>query len=125
MIRCQWLYQHFLALQSLRLKVGYKPVDDRLKSAVQDFRQLMKRKPDAVVGNPVLREIVGSDLLAPIAGTHHTLSFRADLRKLLFELHLVQARTENLHCFRAILDLRFLVLAGNHRIRGQMCNPYR
>jgi len=36
-------------------------VDERAELAVHDFGQLMERKADAVIGDAVLREIVGAD----------------------------------------------------------------
>jgi len=45
------------------------------------------RKADAVVGEAVLREVLGADLLAAVAGAHRLLAFADQFGLLLFHLH--------------------------------------
>src|SRR4051794_35160163 len=60
------------------LVVTRQGIDNRLQSSFHREVKLMKGKTDAVVGNPILREIVCPDLLATIAGSNHAFAFRAD-----------------------------------------------
>src|SRR5437868_14342289 len=48
-------------------------IDDAIQIAVEDARQVREVLPDPVIGDSVLRVIIGSDLLGPLAG--------ADLRQ--------------------------------------------
>src|SRR5215468_5026740 len=50
-----------LLLQLLGLIVRDQRLDQRLDLAVHDLIELVDRKPDTVIGEPVLREIVGAD----------------------------------------------------------------
>ena len=73
-----------------------------------------------MVGEAVLREVVGADLLAAVAG--------ADLLLAVFGLELVdalgfdlvEAGAEDAHSLFAILDLRFFVLAADDGVGRQM-----
>src|SRR3954471_166380 len=49
--------------------VGRQRGDDVVEIAGQHVGQSIDREPDAVVGGPVLLEVVGADLLAPPAAT--------------------------------------------------------
>ena len=51
-----------------------------------------KSEADAVVGDSVLREVVGADLLAAIAATHHVAALGGLLGLLLLALDLIEAR---------------------------------
>src|SRR5262249_2632585 len=67
-----------------------------------------------------LREIVGSDLLATVAGAHHAAPLSADLFLLFLQLYFVKSRAQHALGFGAILDLRFLILAGDNQPRRQV-----
>ena len=56
--------------QLLRLKVGNQGVDHGLQPAIHDVVQLMQAESDAMVGQPILREIVRPDFFASIARPH-------------------------------------------------------
>src|SRR4051794_39566821 len=82
--------------------------------AGEDGVEVVGRVLDAVIRHAPLREVVGADLLRPLA--------RADLcaalgrlgRLLLGELLLVQARPEHAHRLLAVLQLGLLVLHRDH-----------
>ena len=57
-------------------------VKDRLEFAVHDFRELVNGESDAMIGDAVLREIVGANLLATVAGSDHA---RGQKIKIIFE----------------------------------------
>src|ERR1700742_3016018 len=63
------------SLETLRLIMRDEGIDGRLEPAFHHFGELVIGQPDAVVGEPVLGEIVSADLLATIAGSHLLLSF--------------------------------------------------
>ena len=86
-----------LLFEFLRLEVGGQRLDERLQLAFHHLIQLMQREADAVIRNAILREIIGADLLAAVAGAHHAAPLRADFFLLLLELHLVEPRTQHAH----------------------------
>src|SRR5437667_7483405 len=88
-------------------------VDERAELAFHNFGYLVERQADAVIGDAVLRDIVGADFLGAVAGLDLPAAFGGESGLALFLLLLVQARAENAHGFGAILDLRFFVLLGN------------
>ena len=61
-------------------------IDDLIQIAVHDLVQIMDRQANAVVRAAVLREVVGADLFAPVAGTHLPLPVGIDGVLLLFLL---------------------------------------
>src|SRR5439155_11331088 len=65
-----------VAFELLGLVMRDQRVDDVVDLAVHHAVELVKVQTDAVVGEPVLREVVGADFLAAVA--------RADLRAALF-----------------------------------------
>src|SRR5207247_7551274 len=91
-------------LELLGLGMRDQRVDDLAEVAVEDFLQAMQREADAVVGHPRLLEVVGPDLLAPVAGAHLALALARDLALLLLERDLVEARAQDLHGLLAVLD---------------------
>src|SRR5207247_6647441 len=54
--------------------------------AVQDFSQSVRREVDAMIRNPVLREVIGPDLLGPLARAHLTTPVFRDRFLLLAQL---------------------------------------
>ena len=98
------------SLQFLCLVIGNQRINNRLQSALHDQVQLVQRQPDAVIGKPVLREVIRANFFLAIAGLDLPTPFRHDRRLLLLLLQFVKTRAQNTHCFRAILDLRFFVL---------------
>src|SRR5262249_55988016 len=76
--------------------------------------------PDAVIGDPVLREVVGPDLFGAVARADLRLAAGGFARDLALALGLEDARAQDLHRLRAILDLRALVLAGDDHAGRQV-----
>ena len=63
--------------------MGDHGIDDGVHPAFHHQIQLVEGEADAVVGEAVLREVVGADLLTAVTGTHHALALSADGRLLL------------------------------------------
>ncbi len=80
---------------------------------------------DAVIGDPVLGIVVGSDLLRALAGADHGSSFGADGRVLTLALDVEQARAEDLERLGLVLELRALVLARGDDARRDVRDPDR
>ncbi len=59
-----------LVLELAAALVGDQRVDDLVELAGQDLVELVEVEVDAVVGDPVLLEVVGADLLGPAAAAH-------------------------------------------------------
>src|SRR5439155_25135424 len=73
--------------------------------------ELVQRELDAVVAHAVLRIIVGSNLLAALAGADHPATLGGELRLLLLALDVEKAALQHLERLRLVLQLRALVLA--------------
>ena len=80
----------------------------------------MQRHVDAMVRDATLREIVGADLGAAIAGRDLRAPLRRVLGLRLGELRVVEPRAQHLHGARPVLDLRPLVLTGDHEPARQV-----
>src|SRR6476659_2635172 len=78
--------------QLLRLVGGDQRVDQRVEIATQDTRQVVKRYVDSVIGDAVLREIIGANLLAAVARLHLRATGRAQLGVAFLLLEIPQAR---------------------------------
>src|SRR6185295_3402862 len=96
---------HFLALV-----MSNERVEDRVHLAFHHEIELMERETDAVIAHAILREVVGADLLAAVARSHHALALGAEGRLLFFQLQLVQPGTQHALRLGAIFYLRFFVL---------------
>src|SRR5690349_7016857 len=72
-------------LEFFRLEMRGERVHQGLQLAIHDVAQLVKSKADAVVGYPVLGEIVGTDFFAAIATTHHGATFLRECLLLLLQ----------------------------------------
>ena len=100
--------------------MGDEGVDGGLEHAFHHHVELVVGEADAVVGEAVLREVVGADLFAAVAGAYLLLAVLGlDLVDAL-SFDLVEAGAENAHGFFAVLDLRFFVLAGDDGLRRQV-----
>src|SRR4051795_8368567 len=96
--------------EAVRLVRHDERVDQRVELAFQHARDVVDRRPDAVVGHPVVREVVGPDLLGPLPAAHHQPALRALRLALLGELHVVQAGSQYRHGLGLVLVLALLVL---------------
>ncbi len=65
----------------------------------------MHRVADPMIGDAVLAEVVGPDLLGAFAGAHLGLPVLGDGIVLLLHLEVVETRSQHLHRLCAILDL--------------------
>ena len=61
-------------------------IDRGLQPALHDFRQLVIGESDAVIGEAILRKVVGADLFAPVAASHLAAPFLR--QRLLLAFHL-------------------------------------
>src|ERR1700735_2967403 len=77
-----------------------------------------------MVGEAVLRKVIGADLFAAVARANHGAALGAYSGLLLFELELVEPRAQHAFGFGAVLDLRFFVLAGDYQAGGQVRDAY-
>src|SRR5580704_1574428 len=73
-----------------------------------------------MVGDAVLGIVVGADFFGAVAGFDLAAAFGADRGLLLFELHFIEAGTQNAHSLGAIFDLGFFVLLGDDQARRQV-----
>ncbi len=73
-----------------------------------------------MVGEAVLREVVGADLLAAVAGAYLLLAVLGLELVDALGFDLVEAGAEDAHGLLAVLDLGFFVLAGDDGLRGQV-----
>ena len=81
----------------------------------------MDGEADAVVGDAVVVEVAGADLLGAVAGADLGTAQVAALLRLLLLLVLVEARAQPLQGELAVLDLRALRLAGDDEIGRASC----
>ena len=80
----------------------------------------MDGEADAVVGDTVLREVVGADFFAAIAAADHRFALFRESFLLLLHLDFIQTGAQDAHTFLAILDLGFFVLAADHCVGGNV-----
>src|SRR5690606_22016504 len=73
----------------------------------QDLVQAVKGQVDPVVGDPTLREIIGSDALRPVARSDHRLARAGTRAGEPLPLHLVEAGAQHLERLGLVLVLRF------------------
>ena len=57
--------------------MGAERADQFGEIAVDDFVELVERKSDSVVGDPVLRKVVCANLLGTLGCAHHCSAFGA------------------------------------------------
>jgi hypothetical protein len=78
-----------------------------------------------VIGHPILREVIGPDLLCPLATANLTPSQTTPLRLDSLLLDIIEPRPEHRHGLRLVLELRLLVLAGHDEAGRNMRDPDR
>src|ERR1700734_1834970 len=109
-----------LLFQLLALIVVGERREQRVQPAFHYQIELVQGQADAMIGDAILREVVGADFFATIARTHHALPLGADRLLLLFEFDFVEPRPQYPLGLGTILDLRFFVLAGDDQTRRQV-----
>src|SRR5688572_5234935 len=103
------------------LHIGHlQSVDQWLDVPIHHGLQVVRGEPDAVIGHAALRKVVRPNLGGSIAGPHLGLPHAGALGLLLRDAQIEQPRAKNLHRFRAILDLRPLILLAAHNPGGKM-----
>ena len=90
--------------------VGRERLGELVELALEDPVELVHGQLDAVVGDPVLGEVVGADLLRALARADLRAPRRVELGPLALELALVEPRAQDAHRLLAVLQLRLLVL---------------
>ena len=85
-------------------------IDQRIDITAHNLIELMERHSDAVIGDAILFEIVGANLLGAIAGADLRAALGRNRILLLLRLHLEKSRSQHAHRLLAVLDLRLLVL---------------
>ena len=95
-------------LQLFGLFPGGKGVDHLVQIAVHDLFQIVDGQADAVVGAAILREVVGADLLAAVAGAHLPLTLGVDGVLLLLLLLHKQPAAQDLQRLILVLELAAL-----------------
>src|SRR6266540_6837262 len=73
-----------------------------------------------MICHAVLREVVGANLLGPLARAHLRAAARIDLLALFALLAVEEAGTEDRHSLRPVLQLRALVLANGDYARREV-----
>src|SRR5581483_1164322 len=80
-----------VALEGLGLEESPAGRQHVLDVPVHHRRQVVAGETDAVVGQPVLRKVVGADLLGSLAGADHALARSRPLLLLALLFHVVEA----------------------------------
>ena len=71
----------------------------------RDAIVLCHRQTDSVIGQTILRKIVGPYLVRPVAAADHGFPGSADFRRLPGQLDIVQPCTQHFHCLMPVLEL--------------------
>src|SRR5574338_486027 len=95
-----------------------------LKIAVQYLVEFMNGQSDAVVRDAVLRKIIRSDFFAAVPASHLSLPTLRDFRLLLFPFRFDDARAQGAHRFRAVFQLRPLILTTDDDSGRKMRNSH-
>lgn len=97
-------------------------MNDVVEVAIHDGGEVAARIMDAVVGDAVLREVVGANFFATIAGADEGFAGGGGGFHFFLFLAFKEARTEDGHGLDAVLLLGALVLHGNDEAGRQMSN---
>src|SRR5690606_10022293 len=100
-------------------------LDDRAEGAVHHLVEVVRLVARAVVGDPVLREVVGADALRAVHPADLALAGVRRGRVLLLLLLREQARAQHSHRGLAVLDLTLLVLHRHDDPRREVRDAHR
>src|SRR5271166_5610872 len=104
---------------------GRQRVDHCVEVTVDDLVQVVGLVAHPVIGDAVLREIIGADPLRAVHRAHLAAPFRARLGVGVgFGLR-EKPRAQHAHSLLLVLQLALLVLAGHHDPAGQVGDPHR
>src|SRR3954470_4557569 len=93
--------------------LGLQRARELVELALQDPVELVHGQLDPVVRQPVLREVVGPDLLRPLPGPDLRVALYRERGLLPLPLELVRPRAQDAERLRLVLELRLLVLHGD------------
>src|SRR5215210_1670938 len=99
-------------------------IDDAIEVALQQARKVVDGQPDTVVGDAVVGEVVGPNLLAALARADLRAALLAALRGLALLLRLEQPGTQHAHGLGPVLVLALLVLDGDDEPGGKVGDPH-
>ena len=102
---------------------GAQGVEHRVEVAVEHPVEVVGLVADAVVGDPVLRVVVGAHALGAVDGAYLAAAVGRRLGLLGLVGDRLQARAQHVHRARLVLQLRALVLAGHDHAGGQVGDP--
>src|ERR1700733_10390627 len=91
--------------------MGDKRLRDLFELSLHDSIKFVECKIDAMIGDPVLRKIVGADSLGAIAASHLRRTKRCNLLLCFAALFLCDLSREKTHCLVFIFVLASLFLA--------------
>src|SRR5207248_2955428 len=95
--------------EALRLVRGDERVDEPVELAIEHSRQVGEVHVDAMIGQAILREVVGPDLVRPIAGADHRAPGEGFGLALLATLLLEEPRAQHGQRLGLVLVLALLV----------------
>src|SRR4029077_2608368 len=96
-------------LELFGLVIRGERFENGVELSIHNEIQLMERQADAVIGDAVLREVVGANFLAAVAAASLSAPLRSQRCLLLFQLQFVQPGAEHALGLGAVLDLGFFV----------------
>lgn len=99
--------------------------DDIIDIAEHDGGEIGEVFTDAVIGDPVLRKIVGADLFASVACSHLCEASRSELFVALRFFKSIDTGPEDSERFFPVLKLGSLILALDHDTGRDVYHPYR
>src|SRR6266511_763596 len=100
-------------------------VDQVVEAPVQHLGQIVDGVVDAVIGHPVLREVVGPDLGGAVAGAHLGAAVARAGGFLLGEHLVEQPRAPHFERLYLVLQLALLVLALHDQSGGKVGDAHR
>src|SRR6266540_4142096 len=100
---------------------GGELLDDPVEAlALEHAGEVADGQADAVVGDPVLGEVVGADALGAVQRADLRATLGGELGLLVGDRPVQQAGAEHAQRLLPVLDLRLLVLHGDHDAGGQV-----
>ena len=97
-----------------------KLVNKVVNVAIHDGRDVGAGIMDTVVGDAVLRKVVGADFFGTVAGADKGFAGDGSVFHLFFFFAFEESGAQNIHGFDAVLLLRALILHGNDEASREM-----